>query len=160
MIKYFYQIRTNNMHTIVLSQVLLSRERQERVTFASIIQSHLKISNHLSFSSSLYSGQSGARPELWALWRVIAVFRGLLSGLSLSLLVIWYSGRPRKFSWSHLPYVAYALHVDLPPSHATHANYAVFPPGRLCPVYFWHPHILRGMLKVSSSQYPISSNPT
>ena len=47
-------------------------------SFMGLVQGHLKASNHLSFSSLLYSGQSESRPEPRVMWLLVSVFSGLL----------------------------------------------------------------------------------
>ena len=91
-------------------------------TFVSLLQSHLKASSPHSFcllhnfhKSDIISSpslppnhhQSGTKPELRVTY-LIAAFQFLL--------VTWYSGYLRKFSWSHLQSAAYVLYIDMPPS--------------------------------------------
>ena len=86
----------------------------------------------------------------WAVWRKARPQSDMASsnslqwyfGLRSSLVVIYYSGRPRKFSWSHLQSAASALHDDITPvlhlritrehisfQHATHAFFVALPLG-------------------------------
>ena len=116
-------------------------------TFTSLVQGHLKASNHLSFFLFLYSEQSGARPEPRETWHHsdLRLSYNILNALANS-----HDHTSRQL----LPCCTWTCHPCNLCSTSTGDN--------LCPVYFrkWvhfllcHLCNLFGMSKGSSNQYP------
>ena len=110
-----------------------------------LVQGHLKALNHLSFSSLHYTGQSGARPEPRATWRLIVLLPiFILPGIKSSLVHIFLDAYTN--SRGHISHLHIA-HGHASSLHVTHAIYVVLLQGNnLFPVYFrkqvyllWHP---------------------
>ena len=92
--------RATSSHRIIVSSCFSA--------FMSLIQGHLKVSNHLSFSSLLNPGQSGTRQEPRATWHLVAIFHSLCFSAHLSLL------------------------YDILDTHANSCGYASCPPSNHC----------------------------
>ena len=74
------------------------------------------------------------RPLSTSQTRTVCLVSFLLSRVEISVL-IWFSERPCKFSWSYLYFATYMLNVDTPPSNMP-SNYAALPQRKhLRPVY-------------------------
>ena len=92
--------------------------------FASLIQSHLQEPNHLTFSSFLNPGQSGARPEPRVMWYLVAAFCGLLFSAHLCWLYNILDAYTNSYSHTSGLHVV-CRHASF--YHATHTIYAALP---------------------------------